>query len=524
MVEKLTGKELVIKVLEDSDEPMSCSEICDTAIESKYFKLYARGTDNDQKKAQISSLLSTWYLNDNCPVTRYDKGHDGNSVYTYVLNENVEDEDNESDDEEEYCEECGELIDDCVCENEEDDSDNVDESASKKWLGETTLLGSYEDDENSQIHKNKGRIVINSEPNDVIIEIFNNEYYGYGEDYTTKRFDIKPGTYTIKITKDGYNPFIQQIQINKYQVRNLKCKLNLISKKLNSQILDFENVKSMKERIGKERLKLEEQEKLDKLREENRLRLLQEEKLKNEKIEKQKFEQKQEQERLISEEEENNERLQLESQSSISDCNILPVGRFNKYGNGHGNGNKKIITRARLLNGEEMTWVKLLEKYNLYHIPGRAASDEWYEYKRKDTKGELPDVERIDADGNLIPYVKPNGRTDPVAPSEKLMIWDITFNGKKDKCIACNDLEIAFNGFELGHNIPKSKEGSNNPNNLFPICYRCNRLMGNRYTILEFMKKYFPKTGNVEKYFGETLDKSTNQWIKIENWINPRNL
>jgi len=91
MVEKLTGKELVIKILEDSDEPMSCSEICDNAIESKYFKLYARGTDNDQKKAQISSLLSTWCLNDDCPVTRYEKGYNGNISIMYKLKRKIED-------------------------------------------------------------------------------------------------------------------------------------------------------------------------------------------------------------------------------------------------------------------------------------------------------------------------------------------------------------------------------------------------------------------------------------------------
>lgn len=90
MTKNITGKELVIKVLKDTDEPMSCSDIFDTSKKSGYLKLYARGTDKDQKKAQISSLLSTWCLNDDCPVTRYDKGYDGNSVYTYILNENVE--------------------------------------------------------------------------------------------------------------------------------------------------------------------------------------------------------------------------------------------------------------------------------------------------------------------------------------------------------------------------------------------------------------------------------------------------
>lgn len=94
MGEKLTGKELVIKVLEDSNEPITCSEIWDVAIKSKYAKLYARGTDNDQKKAQISSLLSTWSENENSPIIRYEKGYNGNPVYTYMLNKNIEKNDN----------------------------------------------------------------------------------------------------------------------------------------------------------------------------------------------------------------------------------------------------------------------------------------------------------------------------------------------------------------------------------------------------------------------------------------------
>ena len=143
MVEKLTGKELVIRVLEEFDEPMSCSEIFDYAIKSKYAKLYARGTDNDQKKAQISSLLSTWCLNDNCPVTRYDKGHDRNSAYTYVLNENVEDEDNDESYEEEYCEECGEPIDDCVCKEDVYNERYIDKKIKRK-----DLIGpAFQDDE-----------------------------------------------------------------------------------------------------------------------------------------------------------------------------------------------------------------------------------------------------------------------------------------------------------------------------------------------------------------------------------------
>tara|TARA_Y100001970_G_scaffold293571_1_gene441270 strand:- start:967 stop:1233 length:267 start_codon:yes stop_codon:yes gene_type:complete len=44
--------------------------------------------------------------------------------------------------------------------------------------------------------------------------------------------------------------------------------------------------------------------------------------------------------------------------------------------------------------------------------------------------------------------------------------------------------------FTVGHNIPKSKGGSNKFNNLKPICARCNLSMGNKYTIDEWNKKF----------------------------------
>jgi len=567
MVEKLTGKELVIKVLEDSDEPMSCSEICDTAIESKYFKLYARGTDNDQKKAQISSLLSTWCLNDNCPVTRYDKGHDGNSAYTYVLNENVEDEDNESDDEEEYCEECGEFIDDCECDNEKDEEYEKDEYGNevRSWEKDDEFEDRYplekgtlffwlcHDDDNSKIllyeTKNRNKL-INIEPkksyhglnlhiykeyilnpgkyvivvmrnNVEVLNKYANVYKNkrtsiYDLDYINfkgnvngtgklnvtsinketgisinkdfigrcpKSLNLKPGNYTIEFWNYSNNRKLKKLYKENSFTKHVdiyESKTTIIDENWNENVQRLEEVR--------ERLRIEEQKKLDNLREDNRLRLLQEEKLKNEKIEKQKFVQKQEQERLISEEEENNERLQLESQSSISDCNILPVGRFNKYGNGHGNGNKKIITRARLPNGEVIKWTELLRRYNLYHNPGRDASGEWFAYKRKDTKGLLPDVDRIDADGNLVPY-KPYRIV--VGQTKKSEIWMTHFgNVLKTICPCCvnvYDREIRFpTCYELGHNEPHSKGGTEEFDNLIPICKECNDGMGHEYTVVEY--------------------------------------
>lgn len=46
--------------------------------------------------------------------------------------------------------------------------------------------------------------------------------------------------------------------------------------------------------------------------------------------------------------------------------------------------------------------------------------------------------------------------------------------------------------YECGHNVPESKGGKTTLDNLVPICARCNRSMGDRYTIDEWSKKFAP--------------------------------
>ena len=50
--------------------------------------------------------------------------------------------------------------------------------------------------------------------------------------------------------------------------------------------------------------------------------------------------------------------------------------------------------------------------------------------------------------------------------------------------------EITCFYFDCGHNIPESKGGPTNVENLIPICRNCNLGMGNRLTIEEWQKKY----------------------------------
>jgi 5-methylcytosine-specific restriction endonuclease McrA len=55
----------------------------------------------------------------------------------------------------------------------------------------------------------------------------------------------------------------------------------------------------------------------------------------------------------------------------------------------------------------------------------------------------------------------------------------------KCKVLWCENIITPFT-FETGHNIPESKGGSTDIDNLRPICSNCNKSMGNTYTIDEF--------------------------------------
>lgn len=74
-------------------------------------------------------------------------------------------------------------------------------------------------------------------------------------------------------------------------------------------------------------------------------------------------------------------------------------------------------------------------------------------------------------------------------------VW-ITNFGKKytSKCyiIWCSNNINVFN-FHVGHDVPESRGGTVDINNLKPICDRCNLSMGNSNTIKEWNKKYVNK-------------------------------
>lgn len=76
--------------------------------------------------------------------------------------------------------------------------------------------------------------------------------------------------------------------------------------------------------------------------------------------------------------------------------------------------------------------------------------------------------------------------TIPVAFREQIWLRDC---GKvydaKCKVTWCQNRMTVYD-FQAGHNIPESRGGQTVPDNLIPICARCNTSMGNRYTINEW--------------------------------------
>ena len=70
------------------------------------------------------------------------------------------------------------------------------------------------------------------------------------------------------------------------------------------------------------------------------------------------------------------------------------------------------------------------------------------------------------------------------------LVWT-TYNGKVFSCNCyvtwCDNKLNVFN-FQVGHDLPESKGGTLDIDNLKPICSSCNLSMGNKYTITEWNK------------------------------------
>ena len=93
-----------------------------------------------------------------------------------------------------------------------------------------------------------------------------------------------------------------------------------------------------------------------------------------------------------------------------------------------------------------------------------------------------------------LPEKKYKKKSIPVALRQQ--VW-VTKLGKifEGKCSTpwCTNIITNFS-FECGHNVPESKGGQTNIDNLVPICRQCNSSMGNQYTFDEWCSKYKSST------------------------------
>lgn len=89
----------------------------------------------------------------------------------------------------------------------------------------------------------------------------------------------------------------------------------------------------------------------------------------------------------------------------------------------------------------------------------------------------------------------PTYRKAKIPTAIREQCWTATMGKKyESRCYVswCKNTINVFD-FHVGHDIPESKGGTLDINNLKPICARCNLSMGNNYTIQEWIKLSKPK-------------------------------
>jgi hypothetical protein len=89
-------------------------------------------------------------------------------------------------------------------------------------------------------------------------------------------------------------------------------------------------------------------------------------------------------------------------------------------------------------------------------------------------------------------------------------------NKPEGKCYCCKMVTISFFDFEVGHNKARSKGGSDQIENLRPICKSCNTSMGTQ-SIESFRAKHF--ASNSAKQLGVKKRRITPK-LASRQWLN----
>ena len=112
-------------------------------------------------------------------------------------------------------------------------------------------------------------------------------------------------------------------------------------------------------------------------------------------------------------------------------------------------------------------------------------------HKPKKEKVAIPLAKKLNSSSSTLHQTLPKSKKKtPIPAAFREQIWIRQF-GKvfEAKCSTpwCQN-KINVYDFQSGHNIPESKGGPTTPENLIPLCSRCNLSMGNRYTFDEWNK------------------------------------
>jgi hypothetical protein len=81
----------------------------------------------------------------------------------------------------------------------------------------------------------------------------------------------------------------------------------------------------------------------------------------------------------------------------------------------------------------------------------------------------------------------------PIPKTTRMEVWKRRFGDRKSgKCYCCKERMVYIDAFLCGHCRAHAGRGSNNPENLEPICLRCNSKMGT-FDLEPWCNKHFPK-------------------------------
>lgn len=119
----------------------------------------------------------------------------------------------------------------------------------------------------------------------------------------------------------------------------------------------------------------------------------------------------------------------------------------------------------------------------------------------------------------------PKKQRKAIPKSVREAVWKkfISEDELKGKCFVGCGNEIKINKFELGHVVAFSNGGSDEIDNLRPICSLCNKSMGTK-NLNEFIEQYgFKNTSNFEQEFQDNsklLKKNKTQHTKLSKELN----